>query len=237
MKYLIPFLFFLLPTVSFASVSMSGTSSGASTDGSSGWFTDSSNATIAVWIKGTGNTGGVISNSGAFNYVIGSGCTNGQIAWLGAGSVCSTGTINDGAWHSIVSTRSGTTISHYIDGVASNTGTDSGVAFTSTVWVGSNNIGTGNYWVGNFSHLAYSNTVWTAGQISSFNTACTVTSPIAQWNFSSSGTLGTDSSGNSHTLTAQSGGFAYSTDEPTACTPIVVTPLSILGLVTAIWIL
>jgi hypothetical protein len=113
--------------------------SGVKFDGSNDYITVPYNSalnittdfTVSAWIKrsATSNYGGIVAktNGTAYDYdfyvdVGTAGCADNQLGFYSdsAGWACSTGTVADTtAWHHVVATRSGTTITFYIDGVAS----------------------------------------------------------------------------------------------------------------------
>lgn len=99
------------------------------------WFNTTTTTTYAcLYSDETGSTGGTI--------LLNNGSNNGQIVVFIGGTVSSftstsTG-LNNGAWHQVALTRSGSTVRLFIDGALQNTTTASGtITTTSTVRIGS----------------------------------------------------------------------------------------------------
>lgn len=220
----------LFPGFAFASVSFDGTTNGyAAASASNDWIMAGDFCEM-YWIK----TSDVNSSDPVFqalgtasnwtNYI--NEATANRIENLATGDSAAAvvpANTNDGAWHAIIFSRSGSTVTPYQDNVAGTTITNSvsvPAGTGGTLTIGNNAAGAGAP-VGKITRFAIVAAACSSGDRSTFQSSCAVPATTkVKYDFSGSGTLNTDTSGNSHTLTPHGtgAGWTYSTDEPTACT-------------------
>ncbi len=170
------------------------------------------NKTVEAWIKTKGTNGmilGAYDVNSPFNGY-GFGVRGADIGWnCGVGSngslsfidssltwVCSTATVNDGAWHHVAAVNTGSAVRFYVDGKLSNSVT---ISFTPASYTGVKTIGAqaggGNQWFnGNIDNLRVFNYARTPAQIAwDYNRGA----PAGYWKMDEcQGTRIYDSSGN-----------------------------------------
>jgi hypothetical protein len=141
--------------------------------GSTASFMDNpTNASIAFWVNAASGTGPIISkildyNSNQGWFVEGAATTACYFQQVGAWVGNADGNIANGTWRNVIATKSGTTVTLYVDG-ASVGSTDSGGSFTTStngqnVFLGADN--TGHYFTGKVCGLWMYTRVLTAPEI------------------------------------------------------------------------
>lgn len=125
-------------------------------------------------------------------------------------------TVNDGSWHSfVITTDSSGNIIGYKDGsaVGSTVTNTTNLTGSSPLIIGSQE-SLGSPLTGLLARVVVDvGHAWTSGQVSAYNSTGIPPSSTGLWNFQTSGSLTTDSSGNSHTLT-NNASVTYNSDEP-----------------------
>lgn len=170
------------------------------------------------------------NGSGGYGILTGAGASSGKIKFFSNNSfsVQNNTAFNDGQWHHVAVTLSGTSVQFYVDGSADGTGFVSGAPKT---WTGGRSIGANNTGQSLFvdalmDEVRIWNVVRTQQEISAnYQTELVGNEAglVGYWKFN--GNL-TDSSGNGNTLT-NNGGAVFSTNVPfTGTTPPPPPPAS-----------
>jgi hypothetical protein len=128
--------------------------------------TVSGDVSISLWLNYTdANTGKRALNLGGFQVRFSGGCVGWDNSGGPSSETYSTNAYNNGQWHHVVFTRSGTTYKMYIDGAADKTGSGTVVSYT-WLYAGSTD-GTTNYYVGQMDDVRIYNYALSAAQVAS----------------------------------------------------------------------
>jgi Concanavalin A-like lectin/glucanases superfamily len=122
--------------------------------------------------------------------------------------------INDGAWHNVVLTSNGSTMTWYVDGSSVASGSTTSTFATSAVTLASDSYN--QYLDSKIDDLAVWSTCLSSGDVTTISSggAIPTSGLVAHWPFNDgSGSTAADTSGNGHTITL-SGGPTWSTDIP-----------------------
>ncbi len=139
---------------------------------------DQGSFTVSVWINTTANPSyGAIFDKGSTNRDLSLFMNGGKLAYCGVGSgftcdaVAGTATLNDGNWHQIVWTRSGSAMTFYVDGTVDATQSDSSnVDSGATLSLGQNPSGGGSAWAGSYDEFEIATSSFSSSWVvSSYN--------------------------------------------------------------------